>query len=53
MGGSQQDFVAAQYASRVHDYVASAVHRAAADLDQIEDALRGRGLGRVLDVGSD
>ena len=53
MGGSQQDFVAAHYAPRAQDYLASAVHRAGADLDQIEDALRGRGLGRVLDVGSD
>ena len=51
MSGSQQDFVATQYTPRAQDYVASAVHSAGADLDQIEDTLRGRGLGRVLDLG--
>ena len=51
MNGSQQDFVAAHYTPRAQDYVASAVHSAGADLDQIEETLRGRGLGRVLDLG--
>ncbi|HKM64128.1 MAG TPA: class I SAM-dependent methyltransferase [Acidisphaera sp.] len=51
MSGSQQDFVAAQYAPRAQDYVSSAVHSAGADLDHIEDVLRGRGLARVLDLG--
>ena len=33
------------------DYVASAVHSTGADLDQIEDLLRGRHAARVLDLG--
>ena len=44
-------FAAAHYGQRARDYVTSAVHRAGGDLDQIEDALRGKGLGRVLDLG--
>jgi SAM-dependent methyltransferase len=51
MDSTQQDFAAAHYAPRAQDYVASAVHSAGPDLDQIEAALRGRGLGRVLDLG--
>lgn len=48
---SQHAFAAEQYASRARDYVASAVHSAGADLDQVETELRGRNMGRVLDLG--
>jgi ubiquinone/menaquinone biosynthesis C-methylase UbiE len=48
---SQPDFVAAHYSGRARDYVTSAVHRAGADLDQIEAELRGHGGARVLDLG--
>lgn len=48
---SQHTFAAEQYASRARDYVTSAVHSAGADLDQIEAELRGRNIGRVLDLG--
>ena len=47
----QHAFAAEIYASRARDYVASAVHANGADLDQIEAALRGLRLGRVLDLG--
>ena len=48
---SQHTFAAEQYASRARDYVASAVHSVGADLDQVEAELRGRDMGRVLDLG--
>ena len=51
MTTSQHEFAAEQYGSRARDYVASAVHSAGADLDQIEAALRGRSAARVLDLG--
>lgn len=44
-------FAAAHYAPRAQDYVTSAVHSGGADLDQLESLLRGRALGRVLDLG--
>jgi SAM-dependent methyltransferase len=48
---SQSNFAAEQYASRALDYVASAVHSAGADLDQIEAELSGQTTARVLDLG--
>jgi SAM-dependent methyltransferase len=51
MSGSQQDFVAETYGSRARDYVASVVHSAGADLDQIEAELRRHTATRVLDLG--
>jgi SAM-dependent methyltransferase len=44
-------FAATHYAPRAQDYVTSAVHSSGADLDQLESLLRGRALGRVLDLG--
>ena len=51
MSEKQHDFVAAHYAPRAAAYVASAVHRSGADLDQIENFVRGRADARVLDLG--
>ena len=51
MSASQHNFAAEQYAPRAQDYVASAVHSAGADLDQMEAELRGWGVARVLDLG--
>ncbi|KAA0677000.1 class I SAM-dependent methyltransferase [Azospirillum brasilense] len=51
MTNSHHGVVAAQYGQRADAYVTSAVHASGADLDQIEDALRGRNAGRVLDLG--
>jgi SAM-dependent methyltransferase len=51
MSGSQQAFVAETYGSRARDYVASVVHSAGADLDQIEAEVRGHADARVLDLG--
>jgi SAM-dependent methyltransferase len=39
------------FENRASAYVASEVHRAGADLDQIESALRGQSFARVLDIG--
>ena len=51
MSTSQQDFVAEQYSPRAQDYVTSLNHSTGADLDQIEDELRGSASARVLDLG--
>jgi SAM-dependent methyltransferase len=51
MSTSQHAFVAGQYAPRAADYVASAVHSAGADLDQMAAAVRGHTSARVLDLG--
>jgi ubiquinone/menaquinone biosynthesis C-methylase UbiE len=51
MSGSQQAFVAETYGSRARDYVASVVHSAGADHDQIEAEVRGHADARVLDLG--
>jgi len=51
MSQTQHDFVAGHYAPRAAAYVASAVHSAGADLDQIEAFVRGHGEARVLDLG--
>jgi ubiquinone/menaquinone biosynthesis C-methylase UbiE len=51
MSKNQHDFVAAHYAPRAAAYVASAVHSSGADLDQIENFVRGRAEARVLDLG--
>ncbi|ACI51199.1 Methyltransferase type 11 [Gluconacetobacter diazotrophicus PA1 5] len=44
-------FTARQYGVRAADYVSSTVHAGGADLDEIERAVAGRGLARVLDLG--
>jgi SAM-dependent methyltransferase len=51
MSQSQHDFVAAHYAPRAAAYVASADHSAGADLDQIEDFVRGASSARAVDLG--
>jgi SAM-dependent methyltransferase len=51
MSQTQHDFVAGHYAPRAAAYVASAVHSAGADLDQIEAFVRGHADARVLDLG--
>jgi SAM-dependent methyltransferase len=51
MSTTQHDFVAGHYAPRAAAYVASAVHSAGADLDQIEAFVRGRSEARALDLG--
>ena len=51
MSQNQHDFVAGHYAPRAAAYVASAVHSAGADLDQIEAFVRGDAQARVLDLG--
>ncbi|MGO8800775.1 MAG: class I SAM-dependent methyltransferase [Roseiarcus sp.] len=51
MSDTQHNFVAKHYAPRAAAYVASPVHSAGADLDQIESLVRGRGDARVLDLG--
>lgn len=47
----QHGFIASHYASRAQDYVSSVVHATGDDLIQIENDLRGRGYGGVLDLG--
>jgi SAM-dependent methyltransferase len=47
----QQNFAASHYGARAQDYVASVVHSAGADLQQIEVAVTGRATARVLDLG--
>ncbi len=51
MSTSQHAFVAAQYGARAADYVTSAVHRAGADLDEMEELLKGLKVVRALDLG--
>lgn len=51
MSTSQQAFVSEHYSPRAQDYVASVVHSTGADLDQLEDFVRGRTTARVLDLG--
>jgi len=51
MSTSQHAFAAEQYGVRARDYVTSAVHSAGADLDQVEDMVRGQNAARVLDLG--
>ena len=51
MTTSQHDFVASHYAPRAEAYVRSAVHSSGADLDQIEDFVRGSADARALDLG--
>lgn len=48
---AEPNFVATQYAPRAQHYLHSATHSSGADLDQIEDALRGMDQARVLDLG--
>lgn len=48
---TQHAFVAQEYGVRASDYVTSAVHSAGADLDQIEEIVRGARAARVLDLG--
>lgn len=51
MTQSHHGVVAENYGPRADAYVSSAVHAGGADLDQIEQALRGRSEARVLDLG--
>lgn len=51
MTQSHHGVVAENYGPRADAYVSSAVHAGGADLDQIEQALRGRSDARVLDLG--
>ena len=51
MSTTQHSFVEGHYGPRASAYVASAVHSAGADLDQIEALVRGSGSARVLDLG--
>lgn len=51
MSTPQQAFVAAHYGPRAQAYVASQVHAAGPDLDQIAAELAGQGAGRALDLG--
>ena len=51
MSMSQNSFTASHYGPRAQDYVTSKDHSAGEDLDQIETALRGAGVARVLDLG--
>ncbi len=51
MSSSQQEFVARQYASRAHAYVASVNHSTGDDLLHVESLVRGRPSARVLDLG--
>ena len=51
MSTSLHAFAAETYGARAQDYVASAVHSAGADLDQIEAELQGAQDARVLDLG--
>jgi ubiquinone/menaquinone biosynthesis C-methylase UbiE len=51
MTNTYHTFVADQYGPRASNYVASTVHAAGEDLDQIEAAVRGFSTARVLDLG--
>lgn len=51
MSTSQHSFIAEQYGSRAADYVTSTVHRAGADLDEMEELLKGLAAPRALDLG--
>ena len=51
MTQSHHGVVAENYGPRADAYVSSAVHAGGADLEQIEQALRGRSDARVLDLG--
>ena len=51
MTQSHHGVVTDNYGPRADAYVTSAVHAGGADLDQIEEILRGRSAARVLDLG--
>ena len=51
MSDTQNSFTAGHYARRAQAYVDSRDHSHGADLDEMEDHIRGAGLGRVLDLG--
>ncbi|GBQ32623.1 class I SAM-dependent methyltransferase [Gluconacetobacter sacchari] len=51
MTDASNSFAARHYGERAADYVSSAVHHAGADLDEIEQAVAGKGFKRVLDLG--
>lgn len=51
MSTSQPDGAAAQHQVRVSDYATHLVHGSGDDLDQVEEAMRGQGDARVLDLG--
>ncbi|WP_237477473.1 class I SAM-dependent methyltransferase [Lichenibacterium dinghuense] len=51
MSDAQNSFTADHYAPRAQAYVDSRDHSQGADLDEMEDCIRGAGLGRALDLG--
>jgi len=48
---THHDLVASQFGAVSQAYVTSAVHANGADLDQLEDLVRGKGQAQVLDMG--
>lgn len=51
MTDTSDNFAARHYGQRAADYVSSTVHHSGADLDEIEQAVAGKGFQRVLDLG--
>ena len=51
MTDTSDSYAARHYGERAADYVSSAVHSTGEDLDEIEQAVAGRGVRRVLDLG--
>ena len=51
MSETQNSFTADHYAPRAQAYIDSRDHSQGADLDEMEEIIRGAGLGRVLDLG--
>ena len=51
MSDAQNSFTAGHYAPRAQAYVDSRDHSHGADLDEMEECIRGAGLRRVLDLG--
>ena len=51
MSDAQNSFTAGHYAPRAQAYVDSRDHSQGADLDEMEERIRGAGFGRALDLG--
>ncbi|AEI38126.1 MAG: class I SAM-dependent methyltransferase [Zymomonas mobilis subsp. pomaceae] len=51
MTNRNDDFTAYHYTPRATDYVLSSVHSEGADLDEVEQSIKGKGYRRVLDLG--
>ena len=51
MSEAQNTFTAGHYAPRAQAYVDSRDHSQGADLDEMEERIRGAGFGRALDLG--